>query len=270
MPETPWEELLHLSKSQLTTYLECSQRYQYQYVLSVPWEVMPAPLLFGKAMHRAVALYYQRKQAGLDVTLEDLEAIFHLAWDQGKSNLPLRFTRGATEDTLRAQGRELLRCFTAQVKPWRIDAVEKPFVVDLVDPDTGVILPVKLVGVIDLLESDDEGNVIVTELKTSARKYTEQQGEHQLDGAVYAYAVQQLGVSPTPEQVLIRFDVLVKTKTPQFEQYYFTKDATDFRKFLRLATKVVRAIALDVFVPHEGWYCATCPFLKRCTQDQRR
>ena len=53
-------------------------------------------------------------------------------------------------------------------------------------------------------------------------------------------------------------------------RYYFTKDATDFRKFLRLATKVVRAIEPNVFLPHEGWYCATCPFLKRCTQDQRR
>ncbi len=270
MDETPWAELLHLSKSQLTTYLQCSQRYQYQYVLSVPWEVMPAPLLFGRAMHRAVAFYYQRKQAGLDVTCEDLEALFHHAWDHEKGDLPLRGMRGATEEMLRAQGQELLRCFTAQVTPWRIDAVEKPFVVDLVDPDTGVILPVKLVGVIDLLESDDEGNVIVSELKTSARKYTEQQGENQLDGAVYGYAMQQLGVSTTPEQVLIRFDVLVKTKAPQFEQYYFTKDTTDFRKFLRLATKVVRAIDLDVFLPHEGWYCATCPFQKRCTQDQRR
>jgi hypothetical protein len=44
-----------------------------------------------------------------------------------------------------------------------------------------------------------------------------------LDGAVYAYAMQQFGYTATPDQVLVRFDVLVKTKGPQFEQLYFNK-----------------------------------------------
>ena len=70
--------------------------------------------------------------------------------------------------------------------------------------------------------------------------------------------------------MLTRFDVLVKTKAPQFEQYFFNKGEPDFRKLLRLTTKVVRAIDREVFVPNEGWYCATCPFRSRCMNEQSR
>jgi hypothetical protein len=81
--------------------------------------------------------------------------------------------------------------------------------------------------------------------------------------------VQQLGYRTSPDQVLVRFDVLVKTKTPQFEHYYLNKTVADVRKFLRLAAKVLRAIDLGVFYPNEGWYCTTCPFRARCLQEQR-
>ena len=54
MAEPSWEGMLHISKSQLQTYLQCSQRYRYQYVLATPWEAVPATMVFGRAMHRAV------------------------------------------------------------------------------------------------------------------------------------------------------------------------------------------------------------------------
>lgn len=268
--ETPWAETLHLSKSQLQTYLQCSQRYQYQYVQATPWEHLPAAMLLGRAVHQAVAFYYTRVQAGLAVSVDDLTAVFDLAWTQGKGDLPLSLARGMTEAATQAQGRALLACFVEHVRPRQIEAIEKPFLVDLADPDTGEILPVKLAGVIDLIETDDDGNVIVAELKTASRKYAGRQENHQLDGAVYGHAVQQLGLPTPAEHTLIRFDVLIKTATPQFEQYVVAKDAADLRQFLRLAAKVLRAIDLEVFVPHEGWYCTTCPFKRRCRANHRR
>ena len=52
-----------------------------------------------------------------------------------------------------------------------MEAVEYPFAVSLCDPNNGDPLDVALVGIVDLIESDDEGNVIVAELKTSAKRY---------------------------------------------------------------------------------------------------
>lgn len=59
--------------------------------------------------------------------------------------------------------------FYEDVQPRKIEAVEYPFAVPLSDPNTGEKLDVSLVGVIDLIESDDEGNQFIAELKTSSK-----------------------------------------------------------------------------------------------------
>src|SRR5438093_2542379 len=127
----------------------------------------------------------------------------------------------------------------------KIEAIEYPFAVPLSDPNTGETLDVSLVGVVDLIESDEEGNLIIAELKTSSKRYADSQGENQLDGLIYAYAIDQLGFRTTNAETLIRYDVLVKTKSPAFQQIYFNKSGktTDVsldgskRSFRRSTTK---------------------------------
>ena len=75
-----------------------------------------------------------------------------------------------------------------------------PFCADLVDPLSGEISEVKLVGYIDLVEKDEEGNVIVAEIKTSAKRLSEFEGENKLDGFTYAYAVKQLGLASSGDR----------------------------------------------------------------------
>src|SRR5438093_13427331 len=110
----------------------------------------------------------------------------------------------------------------------KIEAIEYPFAVTLSDPNTGEPLDVSLVGIVDLIESDDEGNLIIAELKTSSKRYADSQGENQLDGLIYAYAMNQLGFRTTNAETLIRYDVLVKTKSPAFQQIYFNKSPQDY------------------------------------------
>jgi hypothetical protein len=162
MDELSWAGTLRISKSQIQAYVQCSQRFQYQYVLAAPWETMPASLLFGRALHRAVVVFYKRKQADRGVTLDELDAHFRRSWQEEKRGLPLLLTQGTDQQTMLAQGRELLQCFIEEVKPRIIAAVEEHFTVDLIDPDTREILPVKLGGVLALLKSDDREHIIVS------------------------------------------------------------------------------------------------------------
>src|SRR5688500_4269042 len=69
----------------------------------------------------------------------------------------------------------------------RIVGVEQPFGVPLVDQETGEVLDRDLVGSVDLLERDAEGLVVV-DLKTAARKYSDLQVEALLQLSVYSYA----------------------------------------------------------------------------------
>ena len=119
------------------------------------------------------------------------------------------------------QARSTRLAFETGPKPIRFGErdteVEQPFDVPLIDLNTGEVLDRALVGTVDLLERDAAGGLVVVDLKTSARKYTDLQVEASLQLSVYSYATRMNG--PADEQDLrLRFDVLTKTKQPELIQ----------------------------------------------------
>ena len=53
---------LHLSYSQIHTYLGCSLRYSFHYVYGLAPESVSSSLLLGTAVHTALAQYFERLQ----------------------------------------------------------------------------------------------------------------------------------------------------------------------------------------------------------------
>jgi putative RecB family exonuclease len=260
-----WAATLRITKSQLQTYLMCPRKFFYQYVIGQEWEFVPIALAFGRAMHAAVKWFYlwvQQYQRKPDV--EELIVEFRMQWALEAADPRIRYGDGETAETVSAQGEAMLRRFHEDVAPRKVEAVEHPFAVPIVDPDTGQELEEQLVGVMDLIESDDDGNLIVSELKTKAKKMSDGEAENQLDGLIYAYALNQLGHGTTADGTLVRIDVLTKTKTPALQQLYVTKEAGDFRKAARWMREIRNAIARESFYPTFGWACKGCPFSKAC------
>ena len=142
-------------------------------------------------------------------------------------------------------------------------AVEQPFAVPLIDQETGEVLERDLVGTLDLLERDPEGRLVVVDLKTSARRYTDLPVEASLQLSVYSYATGLLGYAD-PDEVRLRFDVLMKTKRPELHRYWTTRDRAANVRLFRMATEVLAAIEAGVFHPNPGWQCKECPFKSKC------
>ena len=86
--------------------------------------------------------------------------------------------------------------------------------------DTGEVLDRDLMGTVDLLERDAERRLVVVDLKTAARKYSDLQAEVSLQLSVYSYAM-SLGPYAGEEDIQLRFDVLTKTKQPELCRYWF-------------------------------------------------
>ena len=60
----------YLSYTQLSTYLECPLRYRLRYVDGIEdSEGTPAALVFGRAIHQALAGYYTDAQDGPRLSL---------------------------------------------------------------------------------------------------------------------------------------------------------------------------------------------------------
>jgi CRISPR/Cas system-associated exonuclease Cas4 (RecB family) len=237
----------------------------YRLVVGAMPEFLPASLPFGSALHAAVATFYRSiRETGMKPELESVICEFEAEWEKAVTGQRLSFKGKTSVDSHLDMGRALLRKFYEEVQPRKIEAIEYPFAVALSDPNTGEPLDVSLVGIVDLIESDDEGNLIIAELKTSSKRYADSQGENQLDGLIYAYAMDQLGFRTTNAETLIRYDVLVKTKSPAFQQIYFNKSPQDYGRLTRWIQEVLHAIDRESFFPNFGWACQNCQFRSRC------
>ena len=65
-----------ISVSQVNAYLGCPLKYRFQYVERIPWPCVPSTLVFGTAMHAAVAEFHEARLEGRTATLEELHEMW--------------------------------------------------------------------------------------------------------------------------------------------------------------------------------------------------
>src|SRR5438876_11257300 len=76
-----WASMLRISKTHMQTYLMCPRKFYFQYVIALPWEFTPASLPFGKALHAAVAFFYQSLKDGRGTPdIREVIAEFQTIW----------------------------------------------------------------------------------------------------------------------------------------------------------------------------------------------
>ncbi len=222
------------------------------------------PLAFGSAFHEAMAHHYGWLKAGeASPSLEASKQRFvdsFLAARNGPVPLQNDDDEGETFDLLMAKGLGMVQvALTHPLASSKVLAVEQTFTVDLHHPDTGEVLDIKLLGVVDLV-IDDEGTRTIVEHKTSARKYTADQLMFDVQPSAYAYAAGQLGWG----DVGLKFNVVTKTKTPAVQVEDLRRDDNDIEDFLRTAVGVLAAVDAGISFPIRGWACRGCQFKARC------
>src|SRR5262249_42949478 len=137
-----WTGLLRITKSQLVTYLICPRKFKLEYVTGETPEFTPLNLALGKVIHAAVAFFYLvLKETGARPRLEQVLEEFELSWTAAcLEDPPIRFDEEHTPASTKAKGIAMMTTFYEQVQPRSVEAVEYPFLVDLVHPDTRKIL----------------------------------------------------------------------------------------------------------------------------------
>ena len=264
------EQSLHISYSQLRTYLTCPQRYLHQYVQGIAWERRSVALPFGKAIHKAVEEFYRTLQhTGTRLDADKLVSLFDLTLEQEiqGSQTEIQFKEGEDLASIRKVGTDLLKVFLDEVKPQKIAAVEIPFSVKIPDLSNGDFLPIRLEGIFDLVEADADDTYLVCELKTSSQRYSSIKLEHDLQSTVYSFAMAQMGFATSENSTLVRYDVLLKQKKPAMERYFVSRSTEDHKRLVQLLNQVLRAIEHRVFYRLNDWHCGECPFTKRCMAD---
>ena len=165
-------EGLHISASALRTLHECLREWWYRYVEGAAREDVPAAMVLGTALHKALAFYYRSLQEGDEASFEDLLGVANLSILKDVASTPgVLFRDGEDAETTVNEAKRLLDAFMEQgFRPAKVVAVEVPFGLPVVHPTTGEIMPYeeRIIGAIDLI-AEDGGEVVVVDHKTAAK-----------------------------------------------------------------------------------------------------
>lgn len=256
----------HLSYSQITLYMNCPLRYRFQYVDQLPADFTAAALPFGGAFHETLAHFYRGiKNLNHRYSVDDLIDVFRTDWIlRNESDDTIRFDKGDTKESLLEKGITMIKAFHANVNPGEVIAVESEFCLRRADNNGSKALPIPIVGAIDLVERNPEGYIVAVDHKTAARKYADNKVEDDLQLTIYTCALARSKLVQGDTEYYARFDVVTKTKNPEFVSYYTSRNDNDHRRLMKLIREVLIGMESGVFYPISSWMCTNCPYQSHC------
>jgi len=252
----------HLSASSINDYIDCGLLYKFGRIDKIPAEFKADALEFGSAIHLALADFHMEKMRGSYLSVKQLHECFEAHWKKltdGRDDI--KYAEGNDPEILLLKGQELLTAYYNKA-PWQTFeciGIEEPFSFYV----SGCPLPI--IGAIDLIEKDDSGTIIISDFKTSARSYSNDEVTRNFQLVLYQMAMKEKGYSNS--DILLRFDCLIKTKQPKFESYYTIRDEIDEIRARKKIVTVSKGIARGIFLPNDSAYnfkCKGCSFKKNC------
>lgn len=242
-----------LSPSKISSFTDCALAFRYSAIDRLP-EPPSLPATRGTIVHLALEHLFEREPGArtLQAALEDLDTAFReMESDPELVDLALD-EDGMTQ--LRADARRLVENYfdledPTQVAPIGLELMLEARVGDL-----------RLRGIIDRLELDDDGGLVVTDYK-SGRSPGQAHQQGRLGGvAFYSLLCEELfGVRPNRVQLLYLADTTAISTEPTEQSTRGLRN-----KVSALWQAVERACERDDFRPRPGPLCNWCAFQAYC------
>ena len=252
----------HLSASSIGTYVECSLSYKFSKIDKIPMEFKNQALEFGTAIHKTLEIYYQEKLIGEKLLLKDVHEHYETIWKNiAEDNTNIQYSKGHDYQSLMMFGKDLLSVWFNKLPSddYTIIGIEEAFSFEL----PGIPLP--FIGAMDLIEEDTAGTIIITDFKTAGRAYSASEVDQNQQLTLYQMAMKSLGYQD--REILLKFDTLIKTKTPKFKQYWTTRSDLDEHRLIKKANQVWDGIQKQVFIPNDqSWKCKGCSYKTACNE----
>ena len=252
----------HLSASSILGYVDCSLAYKFGRIDKLPMEFKSDAMEFGTCIHRVLDQFYSAKMIGEKLLLKDIHQIFETTWKGiAEDRDDIRYASGNDFKSILMMGKDLLTVWYNKLPDdnFTILAIEEAFTFTLPD------IPIPIIGAMDLVEEDSAGTLIITDFKTSGKAYSKDEVNQNQQLTMYQIAAKKNGYAD--REMLLRFDTLIKTKTPKFEQYYTTRSEIDEKRLIKKASQVWDGITKGVFVANDtSWKCKGCAYKQACDE----
>ncbi len=260
-PFTDSTEEFYLSKSRLNRYISCPRSYFIHYELGISPLRPDTDRLIGLSTHRLITAHHLARKKDEFI---DPKALLDDFWSrhtrEGDDAAVQQEVKSARSDSLRYAE---LFIREAPLDPMEI---ERPFSIPLVNLENGDTLPVRLVGVVDLVDRPN-GIPRPLEIKTRARKAEEWLIRTALELTCYAWWVRQEIIAASheePDEIPVGYIHIIKTKTPSIQWQTDTRTVEDFIELYRTAEAVQNGIRERRFYRNPGTHCNWCDFPAIC------
>jgi putative RecB family exonuclease len=253
---------MHLSASSINDYVECGLLFKFGRIDKVPWESKPDALEFGTVIHLVLEEFYQNKLIGTRPSIKEVHARFEHYWRKNaEGREDIQYSKGNDFESMLLKGKELLTVWHDKLPDddFQVLGIEEAF--SFYIPG----IPVPIIGAMDLIEEDQSGTIIITDFKTSGKSYSIADVDKNNQLTLYQLAAKANGYAD--REILLRFDCLIKTKKPKFEQYYTTRSEIDEKRVMKKIAQAWDGIKKEVFIPNDGsWKCKNCSYKTVCDE----
>jgi RecB family exonuclease len=236
---------VRLSFSRIDTYRTCPRQFRYAYIDRLPG--VPGPhLSFGSSIHGALEAFYDRKLPACP-TEEELLGALYACWDtSGFRDLPreeqLAYYRHA---------QDVLRRFHRRVAPtYRLPVATEAWF------ELPIGYEAVVVGSIDRVDVDDDGDLHVIDYKTNRKAKPRERVAGSLQLAIYALACRHL-YGALPATVALDFvvpGVVVSV----------ARDELDLEGARQAILDTAAAVRAERFEPVPNRLCDWCDFRAIC------
>ncbi len=251
----------HVSYSQINCYTICPLKYRFNYIDRLEEEFTSSALLFGSGIHAGIQAYLQSILEADPLRPDHLLDVFREEW-RGSQGPKIRYSARESEESLVNKARELFTLFVDQYDTEaEVIAVEESFTLDLnelIQDGPGDIPP--LAGYVDAIIQN--GSTALIDYKTSSRKPNGDVNAMQL--VAYSLGATTLGYEPN--ELTYRYEYLVKTAKPELVNLPVRINDDDRRKFLKMTTRVWKAIQSEIFFPNPSYLCSSCGYQRQCKE----
>lgn len=251
----------HWSYSAMNQFISCSLQFAFQRIYKLKREFTSVSLCFGSAYHRTLEWIFLLRKDGKMPAVKECQDYFRTAWKRQLEGEPdARLDADKTPDDYGEQGAGLIEAYLESLDhDEEVVSISEAFAVPLIDSN-GDMLKKPLIGEFDCVVRKGSEPVIV-DWKTSARRWPKTQACKSYQATAYSYAYELLHGQNVP----LRFDVVVKNKTPIAETHTTRRDQNDFDRMIALIRTIDRMVEAEHFMPNEGsFFCGGCPYQTAC------
>ena len=252
----------HLSASSIGKYIDCGLLYRFSKIDKLKPEFVPDVLLFGSAIHWAIAHINQGRKVGSLLDLPDILGCFEEKWTSSINKTPnVKYSKGKSFEYLLNEGKRLLTAYfnNGVDDGFKVVSIEEPFSFTI----PGLSVPI--IGITDCIEEDDSGTIIITDYKTKSKAYSEKEIDSDMQLTLYQMAMKAGELKD--REIMVRFVALIKTKVPKVEQYWAIRTELEERRLAKKAIHVWAGISKGVFIPNDGhWKCINCSYKTACRE----